>query len=105
MNITKAVWLNSSDVCSLEHVVSVSGIEHDDLLELIDAGVIQPKETQHGSYVLHTECIVLARQARRLRDDFELNRQGLALAMTLLGRVRKLEQQLDDLHARSPRIE
>ncbi len=104
MNITKAIWLNSSDVCSFEHVVSVSGIEHDDLLELIDAGVIQPKGTERGSYVLHTECIVVARQARRLRDDFELNRQGLALAMTLLDRVRKLEEQLDDLQARSPHV-
>lgn len=105
MKITKTIWLNSNDVCSFEHVVEVSGIKHSDLLELIDAGVIQPSGTDRGNYMFHTECIVVARQARRLREDFELDTQGLALAMTLLGRIHRLEEQLDNLYARLPRPE
>lgn len=103
MKMTKTIWLNSSDVCSFEHVVEVSGIQHSDLLELVEAGVIQSTGKDHGNDLFHTECIVIARQARRLREDFELDTQGLALAMTLLGRIHKLEEKLDNLYARLPR--
>lgn len=102
MNITKTVWLNSSDVCSFEHVLEVSGIQRDDLLELVEAGVIQPTRRQHDTWLFHTESIVVARQARRLRDDFDLDTAGLALAMNLLGRIRRLEAQIDKLHAQLP---
>lgn len=105
MKMTTTIWLNSNDLCSFEHVVEVSGIQHSDLLELVDAGVIQPTGKDDGGYVFHTECIVVARRARRLRDDFELDTQGLALAMTLLGRIQRLEDQLDNLYARLPRPE
>jgi hypothetical protein len=37
-----------------------------------------------------------------LRKDFELDPQGLALAVALLERVRDLEEQLRDLRARIP---
>lgn len=102
MKTIETIWLNSSDVCSFEQVIKVSGLEHDDLIELMDAGVIQPSGQKHGHDVFHTETIVVARQARRLREDFELDRSGLALAMALLGRIHKLEAQLDELHACLP---
>ena len=103
MNVTQTVWLNSNDLCSFEHVVEVSGIERNVLQELVDAGVIQPANTDRRRYVFHTECIVLARQARKLSEDFELDVQGLALAMSLLDRIRQLESRLIDLDARLPR--
>jgi chaperone modulatory protein CbpM len=43
--------------------------------------------------------MLLARTARRLRDDFELNPNGLALAMRLLATVEALECELDRLRA------
>jgi chaperone modulatory protein CbpM len=44
-----------------------------------------------------------ARTAHRLQADFELDVQGLALALRLLERVSELETQLQSLRARSPR--
>lgn len=45
---------------------------------------------------------MVARSASRLRKDFDLDAQGLALAVALLERVRDLEEQLRDLRARIP---
>jgi len=44
--------------------------------------------------MFYTECIVVARKARRLRDDFELNADGVALVLNLLRRVDALESEL-----------
>jgi chaperone modulatory protein CbpM len=44
----------------------------------------------------------VARLARRLRDDFELDRAGLALALRLMQRIDSLEQEVERLRARLP---
>jgi chaperone modulatory protein CbpM len=96
----EAVWLNTSDICSLEHIVEVSGLARDDILDLVETGVLTPSNDDPRNYFFHTECVVVARTARRLRDDFELDSQGLALAMKLLGRIKELEGELNSLHSR-----
>jgi chaperone modulatory protein CbpM len=76
IRITESVWLNASDICSLEHVVEVSGLDQEDILDLVATGV--------------------------LRDDFELDSHGLALAMRLLDRIDGLQAELQALRARLP---
>lgn len=100
VHITETVWLNASDICSLEHIVEVSGLSHDDILDLVETGVLRPSNNDASNYFFHTECVVLARRARRLRDDFELDTQGLTLAMQLLNKVHDLETELQALRAR-----
>lgn len=101
--ITESVWLNASDICSFEHVVEVSGLSPRELRELIDTGIIQPSNDDPGNYFFHTQCIVIARKARRLRDDFELDTRGLSLALSLLRRVDDLEAEIARLRARLTR--
>ncbi|MGB3291165.1 MAG: chaperone modulator CbpM [Burkholderiaceae bacterium] len=96
----EVVWLNASDICSLEHVVEVSGLARDDILDLVETGILKPSNDDPRNYFFHTECIVVARKARRLRDDFELDQQGLAVAMRLLGRIKELEDELSSLNSR-----
>ena len=98
--VTETVWLNASDICSLDHIVEVSGLSTDDVLDLVDAGVLEPSNDDRTHYFFHTECVVIARKARRLRDDFELDNDSLALAMRLLARVDALEAELQALRAR-----
>lgn len=101
--ITESIWLNTSDICSFDHVVEVSGLSAQELRELIEIGVIKPSNTDAGNYFFHTQCIVVARKARRLRDDFELDTRGLALALNLLRRVGDLETEIARLRARLAR--
>ncbi len=99
-HITEGVWLNTSDICSFDHLIEVSGLTRSDLSDLIEAGVIEPSNQDPGNYFFYTHCIVIARTARRLRDDFELDSHGLTLALKLLDRIDRLEADLADARAR-----
>ena len=100
MQVTHAVWLNETDVCSIEHLVEVSGLSLEEIEDLIENGLMDPADAAARSFqLLH---VVTVRQARRLRDDFQLDRNGLALAMTLLRRIDSLEQALHVAQSRHP---
>jgi chaperone modulatory protein CbpM len=90
---TDAIWLNESDVCSIEHLADVSGLSLDEVRDLVDSGVILPVRTEEpASFPLHYVVTVIT--ARRLRDDFELDRHGVAVALMLVQRIRQLEAEL-----------
>lgn len=95
MQVTPAVWLNDTAVCSIEHLVEVSGLSLDEISNLVEDGVMAPADASNPATGFHLIHVLTARQARRLRDDFELDRNGLALALTLLRRIESLEQALD----------
>ena len=63
-----------------------------EILELIDCGAIASGDGR---------ALQTARTAARLRSDFEINVQGVALAMTLLRRIADLEVELRALRARA----
>ena len=94
MQVTHAVWLNEVEVCSIEHLAEVSGLSLDDIADLVDHGVMTPADAAAQAPSFHLLHVVTARQAGRLRDDFQLDRNGLTLAMTLLRRIDALEQAL-----------
>ena len=94
MQVTHAFWLNETAVCSIDHLVEVSGLSPDDIRDLVEDGVMVPADASNPGAGFHSVHVVTVRQARRLRDDFELDRNGLALALTLLSRIESLEQAL-----------
>jgi chaperone modulatory protein CbpM len=94
MQVTHAVWLNDTAVCSIEHLVEVSGLSPDDIRDLVEDGVMAPADASNPGGGFHSVHVLTVRQARRLRDDFELDRNGLTLALTLLRRIESLEQAL-----------
>ncbi len=100
VQITESVWLNASDICSFDHLAQVSGLGPDHLLALVEAGVLEPTNQDPHNYYFSIDCIVIARRARRLRDDFDLDPDGMALAVNLLRRINDLEAQVNDLHAK-----
>lgn len=104
VHITESVWLNATDICSFDHLVQVSGLSHDVLLNLVEAGILEPSNEDPENYFFPNSCIVVARTARRLRDDFELDPEGLAVAVNLLRRIDKLEAQLQALQARLAQV-
>lgn len=84
-------------------LAELSGLSEAELHELVDGDVMVPVDPGATQWTFRAEYIVAAKTARRLRDDFELDAQGIVLALTLLDRVRDLEAQLRDLRARLPR--
>lgn len=115
--LVEAVWLNDADACTLEELAEYSGLSHAELAELVALGAIEPDRgpapgspapaspapgSPAPAYVFRSQTIVVARTARRLRDDFELDTQGLAVALNLLQRIQALEARLAAADARLP---
>ncbi|MFZ6644986.1 chaperone modulator CbpM [Undibacterium sp. TJN25] len=94
-----AVWLNETEFCSLEELVSLSGLSRLELDHLIDMGVIEPDSVRGEQIVFQQRWLVVARSARRIRDDFELDTQGLAVAASLLQRIEALKGELASARA------
>lgn len=97
---TEMIWFEHH-VLSLPELAELSGLPRAVLEELLDCGAIAPldqsTELRFGAVALST-----ARTARRLRADFELDVEALALALGLLERVTALEAQLQELRAKLP---
>ncbi|HYM47741.1 MAG TPA: chaperone modulator CbpM [Burkholderiaceae bacterium] len=96
-------WLDQSNELSLTQLAELSGLSEAELRELVEAGAILPIDASATSWSFCADCIATARTALRLRNDFELDAQGLALALGLLDRIHDLETQLRELSARLPR--
>lgn len=100
------VWLNDGEVCSAQHLAEVSGLSVEEIEELVEMGVLSPVEapgvqvSSVQSRSFHLRCIVTVKAARRLRDDFELDRNGMVLALTLLQRIDALQDEVGALRAR-----
>ena len=103
-HIVEAVWLNDAGLCTLEQLAECSGLTQAEIQDLVEMGEIVPTSVDAENYLYQTHYIVIARTARRLRDDFELDAHGLAMALNLLGRIRELENQLDAAYAKLPHL-
>jgi len=99
-NVSEPIWLDEHGVCSAQHLADMSGLTNEELGELIESGVILPFDDTALSMSFQLRYIVTANIARRLRDDFELDRTGVALAMTLIRRIDELQAELDVMRAR-----
>lgn len=102
MKIQQESWLHERYEFSLAELCELSGLSEAELRGLVDCGAIEPADPAASEWTFSADRLVVARSAHRLRRDFDLDPQGLALALALLERVRDLEGELRDLRARVP---
>jgi chaperone modulatory protein CbpM len=103
IELTEVLWLHEHHQLPIAELAELSGLPEAEINELVDCGAIAPSDVDAAALSFDAQCLVTAKTARRLRDDFDLNMQGVVLALTLLDRVHDLEMQLADLRARLPR--
>ena len=100
LQLTETIWLNETGVCRLEHLADVSGLSIEEIEDLIENGVIAPADQPAEPRSFQLRHVLTVKTARRLRDDFQLDRHGLTLALTLLQRISDLEAELKSARAR-----
>jgi chaperone modulatory protein CbpM len=98
--LSESVWLNDVDVCQVEYLAEVSGLSIEEIEDLIDTDVIKPVDAGTPTRMFQLRYVVTVKTARRLRDDFELDRRGLALALSLLQRIDELQTEIHATKAR-----
>jgi chaperone modulatory protein CbpM len=104
VELTEAVWLDEHGSITLVELSQFSGLSEVELRDLVELGAIEPIDAAAPEPSFGPRCIVAARTACRLRNDFELDAHGLALVLSLLDRVQELEDALQRLNARLPRM-
>ena len=102
VEITEAVWLDESLELSLAELSQFSGLSEAELHQLVDCEALAPTDPAAAPAAFGAHWLATARTACRLRDDFELDPDGLALVLSLLERIRGLESQVRGLQARLP---
>jgi chaperone modulatory protein CbpM len=100
VRVTDSVLLNDVQVCTIEQLAEVSGLSTEEIGDLIDNGIITPVDENAQPPSFRMRSMVTARTARRLRDDFELDRHGVALALTLLAQIDSLQAELQAARVR-----
>lgn len=100
MEHADALWLDEQAEITLEKLMELSGLPQEVLIELVECGVLAPAETGPQQWIFSSRCVTTVQTAKRLHDDFDLDANALALALTLLERIRELESQLQEVRAR-----
>lgn len=98
-----SAWLSEAREWSMSELLDLSGLPASALQELIDYGALTPLHGEAASCVFASHSVLTVRTASRLRQGLELEPHGLALAVALLGRIRDLEAQLEQVRAQLPR--
>jgi hypothetical protein len=100
---TEAVWLDDRAEFSFADLARCSGLSEAELRELVDYGALLPNNPQEAAWTFSGDVVVTVQTAGRLHADLELEPQALALSLTLIKRIRELEEQIVNLRAQLPR--
>jgi chaperone modulatory protein CbpM len=101
MNIetATALLLDDAATVSIAELVEQSGLTEAELRVLVDCGALELRGI--GATRFSARCIVTARTARRLRDDFAVDDvHAVAVMLRFVQRIEALEQRLRELQAR-----
>jgi chaperone modulatory protein CbpM len=79
------------------------GLPVEAVAAMVEMGILEPVGGRRGHWRFPGESVRRARTAVRLQRDFELNLEGVALALDLLDRIEELRARLRSMDAQRPR--
>jgi len=95
-------WISETHGYSLAQIAALAGTSEELLCELVDCGAMAPLPIEGSHWVFAGATVTTLRTACRLGADLELDPQGVAVALSLLERIRCLDAELAALRARQP---
>ena len=99
VEIAQAVYVDETGSITFAQLVQRSGLTETELTDLIECGALVRASPSAELY--SESCVVVARTARRLRDEFALDdSHALAVVLRLTQRIEALEAKLRGLALR-----
>ena len=93
VEIAQAVYVDDAGSITFAQLVQRSGLTEAELTDLIDCGALV--RASPAAELYSESCVVVARTARRLRDEFALDdSHALAVVLRLTQRIEALEAEL-----------
>ncbi len=89
--LDETAWLDIGELCA--HL----RVERHWIVELVDAGVIEPRGPAPEAWSFPASALLRARATARLVNDLGVNLAGVALILDLLEERRRLERRLEEL--------
>lgn len=99
----ETAWMSDHSRVSLAELAALSGLPDTMLVELVECGALAPLQEDGDKWTFSARCVITVRKAGRLRNDFDLDANALAVAMSFLERIHELEDQLHAARAQIPR--
>ena len=97
-DVDETAWLHAEAQVTMIELARSSGLPEEVLRELVEYGALEPAG-EAGAWCFGADCVVRVRTAARLRNDLELETESLALVLSFLERIQRLEAQVRHLHA------
>lgn len=94
-----ALWLDAREHVSLVELSECAGLSEAELRELVETGALAPADPHADEWEFSADCVVSLRAAARVCRDLELERAALALVLSYLERIHRLEEEVRDLNA------
>ncbi|MBS4098072.1 MAG: hypothetical protein KGZ83_14675 [Sulfuricella sp.] len=101
IDLSEVVWLDEQQMVGFAELVESSGLSEAELRELVEDGVLVPHDPD-VQWTFSARYVATVRAATRLRDDFDLAPNALALTLRFLDHIHELEAQLRELRAQLP---
>ena len=92
-NMVSGELLDDS-LISLAELCRVCALPAERVIELADAGVIEPRGGEQARWQFHSVSVVRIRRAVRMERDLGVNPAGVALALDLLDELETLRAQM-----------
>ena len=91
----EAYYLQESDTLTLGELVERTGLSEEELRELAEVGAFPPPDPAARGWTFTSRCVVVARTARQLREEYALDdTHSLAVVVRLTQRIEALEREL-----------
>lgn len=88
------VILDEADEITLADLTRACRVQADWVMELVEEGVIEPRQKGGPQWRFAATTVVRVQKARRLHSDLGINLPGVALALQLLDRIEALEARM-----------
>jgi chaperone modulatory protein CbpM len=92
-----AVILDESVEISLDEICRVCQIHTELVIELVDAGVVEPRGDEPEQWQFPGPALRRIERALRLQRDLDINLPGVAVVLDLLDEVERLRARVDAL--------
>jgi chaperone modulatory protein CbpM len=96
-------WIHAHQEVTLVELAESSGLSEEMVRELVEFGAITPASRETQQWIFSGDCVVRVRRAARLQRDLELETPALALVLSFLERIDRLEGEMRLLGAQLPR--
>lgn len=94
--LADSIILDEQHEISLHELAELSGMTSEELYHLVDNGVLIPINPEAAIWQFNSHYVISIRTLCRLKQDFELETNSLALMLIFLERIRTLEDQLNE---------